>query len=86
MIIVPNGVFVHFLCLSKENEPKEKTLFLRYFALSGKKFLSEELFSFVEPVLSDSRRISLDKQIDARRFTSSRKLKITRVKKSKEHD
>ena len=32
MIIVPNGVFVHFLCLSKENEPKEKTLFLRYFS------------------------------------------------------
>ena len=25
-------MFVHFLCLSKENEPKEKTLFLRYFS------------------------------------------------------
>jgi len=28
-------MFVHFLCLSKENEPKEKTLFLRYFSPWG---------------------------------------------------
>ena len=28
-------MFVHFLCLSKENEPKEKTLFLRYFSPQG---------------------------------------------------
>ena len=26
-------MLIHFLCLSKENESKEKTLFLRYFRL-----------------------------------------------------